>query len=80
MWAEQNRSTLLRCGIARLKNRIVHNFPSKEMTRFPQNTFIRIAKNDQVFRLEYNNEVIVIATDQYLSPRLDETINCIRSY
>jgi hypothetical protein len=50
------------------------------MTRSPQGTFTRITKNNQIFRLEYNNEVVVVATDQHLSPWLDKTINHTRSY
>jgi hypothetical protein len=57
----------------------VHNFPSEEVTGPPQCTRVRVAKNNEVFWLEYNNEVIFIASDRHLSPWLNKTINRIKA-
>jgi hypothetical protein len=49
------------------------------MTGFPQRACIRISKHDEVFRLDYNYEVVVIASDRHLTPWLDKAINRISS-
>ena len=54
------------------------HFPSEEVTGPPQCTRVRVAKNNEVFWLEYNNEVIFIASDRHLSPWLNKTINRIK--
>jgi hypothetical protein len=49
---------------------VVHNFPSEKMTGFPQRACIRVAKNNEIFRLQHNNEVFFVASDRHLSPWL----------
>jgi hypothetical protein len=61
-------------------NGIARNFPPKETTGFPQRICICIAKDNEVFRLQYNNEIVFIASDRHFSPRLDKTINRIDCY
>jgi hypothetical protein len=50
------------------------------MTGFPQRACIRVAKNNEIFRLQHNNEVFFVASDRHLSPWLNKMINRTSSY
>lgn len=77
--AATNAVHLSRRRIVQSRSLVVHNFPPEEVTGPPQCTCVRVAKNNEVFWLEYNNEVIFIASDRHLSPWLNKTINRIKA-
>jgi hypothetical protein len=56
------------------------DFPSQKLTRLPQRACVYISKCHQIFRLEHYNEIGVVASDHYTSPRLTRAIDDIEGY
>jgi hypothetical protein len=50
-------------------NGVGDNFPAKKIAGLEKCTRVVIAKDDQIFRLQHNNVILLVASDRYLSPR-----------
>jgi hypothetical protein len=55
-----------RLSLARMRNRYWDNLPSKNNTGSSQRGRLRMPKNDNVFRLKCDDEVLAVAANGYL--------------
>jgi hypothetical protein len=60
---------LPRRWVIRFWNGIADNLPAKKMRGLAKCGCTGIAKKHQIFRLQHNNVILLVASDRYLSPR-----------
>jgi hypothetical protein len=64
--SRQQSESSPRGEIARLGDSVAYNFPSKNNTGSSQRGRLRMPKNDNVFRLKCDDEVLAVAANGYL--------------
>jgi hypothetical protein len=72
----EREHVLPRRRVIRFWNGIADNLPAKKITGLAKCSCIGISKEHQIFRLQHNNVILLVASHRYLSPRrANKTIN-----
>ena len=67
---------LPRSLVVRFRISIADNLPAKKITGLAKCSRTGIAEEHQIFRLQHNNVIFLVASDRYLSPRrANKTLN-----